>query len=185
MAQIYCETKEEIETIGAALNFPESHIKRLVKIQENIKKIGRKSWKLEWEFNYDLGDGRIVKGFVDRIIKKKNKYIILDLKTTKAGFWRKNTANITQDLQLRIYAMVVSKTFHIPPANISCYLYYLDDGEPVGAKFSIKTLNETKQYLIDMYKQIEDMPADKAWGNVAECCERCSYKGICPTYKMS
>lgn len=158
------------------------HIRALAKITTQLGTDG----ETEFEFLYDLEppNKRCVKGFIDRLFKKGEKYCILDYKTSKRGMFRKTRGNIAKDLQLRTYARVVQKTLNVPAENIMAGLYYLEGGEIVGAKFSDKSLEQAEKELLYTFKQIENTPEDKAWGNVGEWCSRCDYRKMCPFYRM-
>lgn len=139
----------------------------------------------EWEFNYDLDapNKRFVKGFIDRLIVTKDKAIIVDYKTTKPGKWRKDSNNITQDMQLACYCWVVMKEFNLPADKIFASLYYLEDAKLVPVRFSEKTLLSIPEVLLKVYKDIENTQGDNAKGTVGSHCYWCAYKNICPFYR--
>ena len=137
---------------------------------------------LEHPFYYDLdGQGRHVKGFIDRLIPmKKNHFFILDYKTSKKNSFRKNSSNIAKDLQLRMYARIVQKEFDVPPENIYAALYYLEGAEMVSARFCQRSLLEAESEMLEAYKQVQHTQADNARAKVGNHCSRCDYRSICP-----
>lgn len=141
----------------------------------------------EWSFNYDLDppNGRCVYGFIDRLIQRDDKFYIIDYKTTKKGFWRKNAQTIQDDLQLQCYAFIVSDTFKVPPENIKAALYYLQGGNLVAAQFNRKSLDRAKDKLLSIFKKIEEADADKVRGNVGDHCRRCDYRRCCSFYSLT
>ena len=141
--------------------------------------------KLEWEFKYDLDppNKKLVVGFIDRLIIKKDHAFIIDYKTTRRGKFRKDRRTIKDDLQLRCYSKIVQEEFNIPAENINSALYYLEGGELVDAKFSQESLDEAKEILLNSYNEIYNCDPEEAWGNVGDHCKFCDYKRICPFYK--
>lgn len=157
------------------------HLNAIKAITEQIGMDG----ELEYGFRYDLDppNGKFIKGFIDRLIRRNKEWFILDYKTTKKGKWRKDQNTILHDIQLRMYARVVQKEFNVPAENIRAALFYLDDGELVAAKFSQESIEEAERYLLDSYNTIAEMPAETAPANVGSHCHFCQFKSACPFYK--
>jgi len=170
--------------------WPKGYSKRLPGMLASIVKVSDKIGYdgdnyQEYEFLYDLdGEGRNVKGFIDRIFVKDDIYTILDYKTTKKGKWRKTPETIKTDLQLRTYARVVQKDFDVPAENLRCALCYLEGGNVIGGQFTQDALDYAEQELLETYKQIEQTDPETAWARVGEHCRRCPYNNICPKYKL-
>ncbi len=160
-----------------------SHIRSLKKINDQLGFEGH----TEWEFNFDLDPphGRIVMGYIDRLIEKNGKYWILDYKTTKKSKWRKGPKEIGGDLQLRTYARVVQKEFNVNPSDIKAALYYLEGEELVGACFSEQSLDSVEKELLKHYMDIEKTNPNGVTGNVGSHCSRCDYRQICPFYSLT
>lgn len=161
------------------IRMPE-HLRNLDKITKQIGFDGN----LEWNFKYDLDspNNKFVVGFIDRLVRKKDNFFILDYKTTKKGKFRKNKNTIKEDLQLRTYARIVQKEFNVPAENINTALYYLEGGDLISSKFSQRSLEEAEKILLDCYNQIQETKPENAWGNVGSHCPRCEYSKICPFY---
>ena len=171
-----------------APKLPADYKKRLPKHLKSIQNLANEigfegDTEYKFEFDLDPPHKRILKGVIDRLIIKNDKAWIIDYKTSKMGPWIKS--NVINNLQLQCYAMVVHKQFKIPAQNISAGLYYLETGKPMGAIYSEGILNQTEKYMLEMYKEIETMPAENAMGNVGDHCKRCSYVKNCPYYKIS
>jgi ATP-dependent helicase/DNAse subunit B len=162
------------------LRMPE-HLNSLQKITKEMGFDG----ELEWDFKYDLDapKNKLVVGFIDRLVVRKNNYFILDYKTTKKGKFRKNKNTIKDDLQLRTYARIVQKEFNVPAENINTALYYLEGGNLISTKFSQKSLEEAEKTLLDCYDEIYNFDPDNVWGNVGNHCFRCEYSKVCPFFK--
>ena len=158
----------------------------LAAIHKLTKQIGFDG-EVEKPFEYDLDPphNRIAKGFIDRVIRKGDNFFLLDYKTSKKNFYRKNSSNISKDLQLRTYARVIQREYKVPAKNIRTALYYLEQPELIGCIFSEESLASVEKELLEVYKQIESMPEDQAWGNVGEWCKRCDYRPICPFYRLT
>lgn len=157
------------------------HLSSLGKITKDIGFDG----ELEWDFKYDLDppNNKMVVGFIDRLVRRKDNFFILDYKTTKKGKFRKDKNSIKSDLQLRTYAKIVQDKFNVPAENINTALYYLEGGDLISSKFSQKSLDDAKKILLDSYDEIKDMDPNDAWGNVGSHCPRCEYYKICPFVK--
>lgn len=140
--------------------------------------------EVEFEFRLDLDppNQRYVKGFVDRVFIKNNKYFIIDYKTTKKGPFRKTKKNISQDLQLRCYAWVVHKMFAVRPENIRAALFYLEGAELVDARFTEESLYSVMEELRNSHVEIQNTNANEVWGTPGNHCERCDFANICPFF---
>lgn len=159
-----------------------SHLRPIESLHERIGFAG----ETEWPFLFDLDppNNRNVKGFIDRLIITKDgtKAFILDYKTSKKNSWRKNRSNINQDLQLRVYAHVVNKTFGIKPENIRGALFYLEGAEIIDARFTQSSLESAREELATAFKQIQHMKPNEVWGSPGNHCFRCEFSGICPFF---
>jgi CRISPR/Cas system-associated exonuclease Cas4 (RecB family) len=159
------------------------HIKSISKITNEIGFDG----ELEWDFKYDLDQPKekYVIGFIDRLIKKKDKFFILDYKTTKKGKFRKNKQTIKDDLQLRTYARIVQKQFNVPAKDIITALYYLEGGDLISASFSEESLESAEKILLEAYDSIKESDPNNVWGTVGNHCYRCEYSKICPFFNKT
>lgn len=156
----------------------------LVSLNKITKDVGFDG-ELEWDFKYDLDppNNKLVVGFIDRLIRRKDNFFILDYKTTKKGKFRKDKNTIKHDLQLRTYARIVQKEFNVPAENINTALYYLEGGDLISSKFSQASLDEAEKILLDCYNEIKESDPNDVWGNVGNHCFRCEYSKICPFFK--
>ena len=154
------------------------HLRAIHQFTENTGFEG----ELEFSFEYDLDppNGRLVVGYIDRLIEKNGEYFIIDYKTTKRGRWRKNNKTIKTDLQLRCYSKVVQKTYDVPAKKIQAALLYVEGGNLIGASFSQKSLDQAEEQLLQTYKEIESRSPDRVWGRIGRHCDRCDYRSICP-----
>ena len=155
-------------------------------IQKLTKQLGTEGY-LEYKFNYDLDPPheKFATGFIDRLIVKDRKAIIVDYKTTKRGPWRVNRQNVVRDLQLRCYARVVQREFNIAAENILAVLCYVEGGDLIGARFSHESLLQVERDLLSTYNEIAAMNPAYVRGRVGEHCKRCDYQSICPFYRGS
>ena len=159
------------------------HLRNLKQLSDRIGYDGH----LEWKFHYDLQppDQHFITGFIDRLIIRGDKFFILDYKTTKKGFYRKNQNTIRNDLQLRCYARVVQKEFGAKAENIRAALYYLEGGDLIATKFSEESLIAAEQELHDAYNQIVSTRPEEVCGRVNDQCKRCDYRKICSWYSLT
>ena len=154
----------------------------------NIKKLNDRigfEGETEYFFKYDLEPTKekLVTGVIDRILIKDEKCFIIDYKTTKKGFWRKNSDNIRKDIQLLCYARVVQKNFNIKPENIRAALYYLDGGDIVPTRFNEAMLINAENLLLDAYNKIVEKDPEVVRGNVGNHCNRCDFRKMCTWYR--
>lgn len=206
IAEVYVEKQGQrtIESIGADVlsgkipyepgagkpDLAQDYLKKLPTHLRNLKELNDKigfDGHLEWQFHYDLQppDEHFVTGFIDRLIIRGDKYFILDYKTTKKGFWRKNNNTIRNDLQLRCYARVVQNQFGAKAENIRAALFYLDGADLVSTRFTEESLITAEQELHDTFKEITSTHPDEVYGRVNDQCRRCDYRKICPFYSLT
>ncbi len=177
----------ETDTFAPAL--PPDYKNRLPEHLRSIKSLTDKigtDGLLEYPFLFDLDPphGKNVKGFIDRLIQKGDKWFIVDYKTTKRGKYRKDETTITHDLQLRMYARVIQRNFNVPAENISAALYYLEGGNLIAAKYTQASLDAAESQLLEAYNNIQAAGPDQVTGSVGNHCTRCDYRKICPFYNM-
>lgn len=155
-------------------------------VETLTKKIGFDG-EIEWPFYFDLDPphGRHIKGFIDRLIRRGDKFFIIDYKTTKKGFWRKTRATAPKDLQLRAYARIVQKEFNVPAENIQAALYYVEGGDLVAAKFTQDLLDSVERDLRDTYVTIAEQHPDSVIGRVGDHCRRCDFRRVCSFYSLT
>lgn len=170
-------------------NIPKEYKDKFPKHLESFKKLNEKIGNegiTEFEFRYDLDppNKKYAYGFIDRIIEKNGIYYIIDYKTSKDNNFRKRGSKLIKDLQLRTYALVLSRLNGVHPNNIRVALYYLEGSELVGAKFNEKALEETQKELLECYDAINNADPDKVWGNVGSWCKNCDFVKLCPFYKI-
>jgi len=159
------------------------HIKHYLKLAKNIGYEGR----VEYKFWYDLDppNKKFMYGFIDRIIEKDGSFSLIDYKTSKPSFWRKDSNSITSDLQLQCYCYVIMREFEIEPDKIQAALFFLDDYKLVPVRFSKQTLLKVPEKMLKAYNDIVSLPEEKAIGNLGSWCKRCDYKNQCPFYALT
>jgi RecB family exonuclease len=157
------------------------HLRSIQKLTEQIGFDG----EVEWPFEYDLDppNKKLLVGFLDRLIVRKDKAYIIDYKTTKKGKWRTNKSTVLQDEQLKIYARMVQKFFNIRPENIKASLFFMEGEELVAASFTDVSLALLEADYKEEFETIESADPNKVWGNVGNHCKYCDYRTICHFYK--
>ena len=184
--QISLDRFKPAEKISLPSNYYEkitTHIRHLKKLTDFLGFDG----DTEFEFQHDLDPPNriILKGYIDRLLKKNDKFFVLDYKTTKVGPFRKDKTTIKKDLQMQAYSLVVRDKFNIEGDKIILALFYLEDGKMISVNFDDKTLDECKEYLINSFEEIKDKNPNKVKANVGNHCRFCDYNDICPWYKKS
>jgi hypothetical protein len=161
------------------------HIKHIKALTDRIGYDGF----IEWPFYFDLNppEKYHIKGFIDRLIVRGEKYFILDYKTTKKGKYRKNKSNAHQDLQLRCYARVVQRELGAKPENIWAAFYYVDGTSPelISTKFTEQSLIDVEKEMYETYKNIVTTNPNDVFGRVGWQCKNCDYKNICNWYSLT
>ncbi len=157
------------------------HMRAVQKLTESVGSEGL----TEHKFKYDLDppNGKLVTGFIDRIILKDDKAWIIDYKTTKKGPYRENKQTILQDPQLRLYSRVVQRDFGIQAKNIKAALYYLEDSVLLGAQYTEESLLNIEKELLAVYNEIKEKDPRDAYGKTGQHCSRCEYNVICPFFQ--
>ena len=186
--EILLEDVQEGQEPPPPPKLPEDYMKKLTKHLRSIKNLTDKigcDGLVEQEFKYDLDppNGKMVTGFIDRLIIKDNKAFIIDYKTTKKGKFRVDANSVKQDIQLRMYARVVQLQYGIPAENIKAALYYLEGENLVAAQYNEESLIQVEQDLLKTYDSIVASDPDKVWGNVGWHCKQCEYCSLCPFYR--
>ncbi len=180
------EVEEGVKAPALPIEYKKSLPDHLRSIQKLHDKIGTDGI-VEYGFLYDLEppNEKFLKGFIDRIIVRNDKYFIIDYKTTKRGRYRKNRATITKDMQLRAYAAVIRKNFNVKAENITAALYYLEGGDLFPATFTEKALDDTEAELLRTYNEIISHDPENIIPNVGNHCKRFDYKFSCPFVKLT
>lgn len=159
------------------------HLKALERLNKGIGYSGI----TEFKFKYDLEvpNGKMVTGFIDRIVIKEDMAFVIDYKTTKAGPYRDNKESVKKNKQLRIYSRVVQREFGFPPERIRAGLYYLEGEESVGSSYTGEALDAVESELLGFYNSIKSHKPEEAFGKVGNHCNRCEYRDMCPFFKNS
>jgi putative RecB family exonuclease len=126
---------------------------------------------IENNHRVELTDNILLKGRIDRVDKEADGSLhIIDYKTGKMP------AEINQ-LQLHIYALILSKKQDLPPKKAS-YLY-LEAGKLQTIELSAADLAQATSYVIDMVDKISIEKEYPATPNVY--CWNCDFLEICPS----
>ena len=171
----------EFKNLKLSQEYKQKLPNHLSSIEKITAKIGYEGL-LEHEIKLDLipPNEKFLLGYVDRIIFNEDKTMILDYKTTKAGFYQKDNNTIKQDLQLRTYAYYVCKEFKLDPSKVYCCLYYLDNKKLVCTNYSETQMQDAIDSLKKDYILIESIDENVAKPNIGSHCKRCDYQDVCP-----
>lgn len=172
---------DEFKNLKLAQDYKKKLPLHLNSIEKITSKIGYEGL-LEHEIKLDLipPNEKFLLGYVDRIIFNEDKTMILDYKTTKAGFYQKDNNTIKQDLQLRTYAYYVCKEFKLDPSKVFCCLYYLENKKLVCTNYTEQQMQEAIESLTKDYNLIESVDEGLAKPSIGNHCRRCDYHDICP-----
>lgn len=138
---------------------------------------------LEAPFEISLTDQNdqihIVSGIIDRIQKTDTRYEVMDYKTGKR---LPTQTKVDQNNQLSIYALAfLDKWPDIKIKDLDLSLYFLKFGEILKTKRTREELEETKDKIL---KIIKDIQKEKSFcPKPTVLCGWCGYKNICPVFK--
>ena len=138
---------------------------------------------LEASFEISLTDQNdqihIVSGIIDRIQKTDTRYEVMDYKTGKR---LPTQTKVDQNNQLSIYALAfLDKWPDIKIKDLDLSLYFLKFGEILKTKRTKEELEETKDKIL---KIIKDIQKEKSFcPKPTVLCGWCGYKNICPVFK--
>lgn len=138
---------------------------------------------LEAPFEISLTDQNdqihIVSGIIDRIQKTDTRYEVMDYKTGKR---LPTQTKVDQNNQLSIYALAfLDKWPDIKIKDLDLSLYFLKFGEILKTKRTKEDLEETKDKIL---KIIKDIQKEKSFcPKPTVLCGWCGYKNICPVFK--
>ncbi len=112
-------------------------------------------------------------GFVDLLTINKSTVYIDDWKT---GLFRK-----TDEQQIRIYTMLISKILGVPPTHIVATLDYLrEDPQRIQRRVAYTSTQAIEHHIIeDVIKPIYDLQFPP---NRGKACARCEYRHICEAW---
>lgn len=130
----------------------------------------------EHSFKFIIGNYLMI-GFIDRIDIIGNRVNIIDYKT---GKWEVSQKNISENLQLGIYALAVSVA--MPEKEIYAELHYLRSGKRKGHLFSKEDLENVKTRLLSLIRQIVNDTSFAPTKNIRACsyCDHAK-SGACGT----
>ena len=168
-----------------APSLPAAYKKRLPGHIDAIAKITKQlgtSGIVEYEFLYDLDppNKKFVRGFIDRIIKKKDNYFILDYKTSKKKEKSEN------NLQMALYSEAILRDA-VPgingnPGNASLHFLRYGDDPLSSHNFSEDDLEISREKIREVANGIRTGSFETKKSDYN--CQYCDYKDfICPAWE--
>lgn len=113
----------------------------------------------------------LITGYIDRVDRTSDDAIFFH--DYKSGKYEVAAKNISQDLQLGIYALAMSKYF--PNTPIRGDLYYLRSGKMKGHNFTLEDLDKIEERLIEIVKQMIELTNHLPTPNKFNC-KICDYR---------
>jgi len=125
----------------------------------------------------EAGQPVLVRGFIDRIDRVKDGFEIIDYKTSDKV---KSQREVDKDEQLTIYALAAREVLGIDATSLA--LYFLKQNEKVVTVRTAEQLEEEKEKIVKMAKEImeSDFPAKPG-----VLCHYCDFRRICPAYESA
>lgn len=138
-----------------------------------------KTIALEKDFKLKISKDLTVGGKIDRVDDLGDgMYEVIDYKT---GATIPEQKTVDKDLQLSVYATAVSEMYKTSPEKIKLSLYYLDTQEKIITSRTTKQLEEVKQEILEVKKEIEN--SDFKCNNSYFCQRGCEFKMFCKSEK--
>lgn len=127
---------------------------------------------LEQPFTLKTPSGLTLSGRIDRIDRLPDgTYEVIDYKTGE----RKESLNLSKDLQLSIYALACEQVLKLPVSRLS--LYYLAQPEKVSTVRTVEQLRSTESELDQLSRALADSPLEATPSPMV--CRRCDYRLLC------
>lgn len=130
----------------------------------------KKPLSLEKSFNIKIDDIKF-RGRIDRIDKYEDGVEIMDYKTGNT----KTQKEVDKDDQLTVYALAAKEALSLNPKKLT--YYFLESGDKISTTKSEKQLNEIKEEIKNILKQITEGNFEAKSG---KHCDWCDYNNICP-----
>lgn len=152
----------------------------LIGFLENGYDSKTKTISLEEKFTLKINNNLKIGGTIDRVDGLgKNRYEIIDYKT---GANIPTQKEVDKDMQLSFYALAISTLYKVDPEDIKLSLYYLDTQEKITTHRTALQLEELKNEILEIKKEIED--SDFKCNNNYFCQQGCEFSMFCKeTYK--
>jgi DNA helicase-2/ATP-dependent DNA helicase PcrA len=126
----------------------------------------------EMKFQFTL-DGRVVKGFIDRVERTPNgNYVVIDYKT---GYQSENKNSIKHSIQMNVYSLAILEKFGALPVKAS--LFYVKHRKIVDYVPDPENIKQEKLRLTEMINSVilEHFPQAPSY----QTCRSCSYVDVC------
>ena len=130
-----------------------------------------------------LNEPCVLTGVIDRFDKlDENTYEIIDYKTGKK---LPSQDDIDRDLQMSIYNLGLIKRWpHLKEKKIKLSFYYLKHGEKITTSRAEKDLEETKNKIVNLIKDIKQKERENNFpATPTILCNWCGYQNICPMWR--
>jgi CRISPR/Cas system-associated exonuclease Cas4 (RecB family) len=127
---------------------------------------------VEAPFEFELGEGVIIRGFIDRIDFVDNKYRIVDYKTTK-------NAKYLDPFQLSIYGLWLKREHPEVVTFDASYVLLRQKSATKDYTLNVRDLERTNKELLAYAKKINN---ETEWPtSPSPLCNYCDFQGICPS----
>lgn len=130
-----------------------------------------------------LNEPCVLTGVIDRFDKlDEDTYEIIDYKTGKK---LPSQDDIDRDLQMSIYNLGLIKRWpHLKDKKIKLSFYYLKHGEKITTSREEKDLEETKNKIVNLIKDIKQKERENNFpATPTILCNWCGYQNICPMWR--
>jgi putative RecB family exonuclease len=129
---------------------------------------------VEIPFEFELGDGIVIRGFIDRIDNTPSGVKIVDYKTTK-------NAKYLDPFQLSIYGLWLRKEDPALKEFDGCYVLLRHKSTTKDYKFNARDLDRTHKELMTYANRIK---SETVWStSPSPLCKYCDFKDLCENEK--
>ena len=143
---------------------------------KSIKQNGMPNVKgVETSFNFNIADGVLIRGFLDRVdIMKDKRFHIIDYKTTK-------NARYLEEFQLLVYGLWLLKEYPDVEHFRGSYVLLRHGSSLKSYDFTIEDVERIKKQLIEYADKIRN---EDTWTPIPHrLCSWCDFQSICPAQK--
>jgi RecB family exonuclease len=169
-SEVYEDKQEEAAVLSEGVRILQNYYEKNNPKNSNII-------DLETRFSLDI-EGLTLSGIIDRIDKlDDDSFEIIDYKTAKKLPAQQEVDN---DFQLSIYHMAILNRWPKIDKPIKLSLYFLKHGIKLSTTRTSEQINQTKQHILDIIKEIKKGNFDPIPNAL---CDWCGYQQHCPMFK--
>lgn len=142
---------------------------------------------VELSFRFEIGDGLLLSGHLDRVVELDDNFFVMDHKTTKSTITPDYFRNYSPDTQVSLYTLASQVIYKTPVKGVVIdAIQVAVNFTRVERGFVYRTGDQLEEWLYDAKLWIEDAwrCADNghkvaSWRMNDKACRFCAYKQVC------